>query len=77
MKRIFVLTILMVSIAGFTMEGRAISLLLVAGSVSVILASISEIGKWVRSRASVPTSATGRAMSIEPIRIPKQQENSQ
>jgi F0F1-type ATP synthase assembly protein I len=56
MKRIVALTILMVSIAAFAMEGRSISLLLITGCVSVILVSIVNIGNLFRTRASVPAS---------------------
>lgn len=68
MKRIFVLTILMVSIAGFTMEGRTVYLALIAGSLSLIMVSVLDIGRLLTTRTSRPTGTREPEMGIERVR---------
>jgi hypothetical protein len=68
MKRVFVLTILMVSIASFVMEGRTVYLVLITGCLSLILVSILNIGRLLATRTPVPASAPRTEVGIEHVR---------
>jgi hypothetical protein len=67
MKRISVLTILMVSIAGFAMEERAVYLVLIAGCLSLIRISLLDIGRLRTTRTSMPTGPRDTAIGIERV----------
>jgi hypothetical protein len=68
MKRILVLTILIVSIAGFAMEGRTLYLALISGCLTLILLSVLDMGRPLTTRSSIAHSRTAPAMSIEQVR---------
>jgi len=66
MKRIFALTILMVSIAAFAMEGRTVYLALITAGLSLILVSVVDIGKRLTTRTSLTTREA--EMGMERVR---------
>jgi hypothetical protein len=56
MKRISVLTILMVSTAAFAIEGRAVYLVLITGALSMLLLSFLKVGRLLAARNILRTA---------------------
>jgi len=66
MKRIFLLTVLIVSTAAFAIERRTVYLALITGSLCALLLWFLNVGRLLTTRTPVRTAAKAE-MSIERV----------